>query len=140
MRIDLVFSYWIYLWFLLYSFRLVNYSPKFALLLGSIENAFLLVLMIYYGTNKKTIFYFVVINTIIKILPLYYLQNEIIKTKDIYATFILFAIFAVWLLLNGESLVGNAKLIYQLLLSGKNKTPFMEFMQKFEKNFVGLKM
>jgi len=38
LRIDLVFSYWVYFWYILYAFKITNYSPKFPLILGLIDN------------------------------------------------------------------------------------------------------
>ena len=79
LRADLVFSYWIYLWYILYAFKITNLSPKFPLILGLIDNIIMFGLMLLYSTSRKTIFYFLIINTIIKVVPLYYLKNEQIK-------------------------------------------------------------
>jgi hypothetical protein len=135
LRFDLVFSYWIYFWYILYAFKLTNYSPKFPLLLGLIDNIIMLFLMLMYGTSGRNIFYFVIINTLIKVVPLYYLRNELIKMKDIYFTIFIFLIFIIWLHINKQSLIGNIKLIHDSLLYGKDETPFMAFLKKFKKNF-----
>jgi len=138
LRIDLVFSYWIYTWYLLYACKIISYSPKFPLILGLIDNIVMLFLMIYYSSSKKTISFFIIINTLIKIVPLYYLRNEEIRLNDIYFTCILFVIFILWLHINRQSLIGNLKLIHDSLLYNKNKTPFMAFWSKLEKNFKNL--
>lgn len=96
--------------------------------------------MLLYGTSKRTIFYFIIINTIIKVIPLYYLRNEPINMKDIWFTFILFIIFILWLHLNKESLFGNIKVIHDSLLFGEDKTPFMAFINKLKKNFKNLQV
>jgi hypothetical protein len=140
LRADLVFSYWIYLWYLLYAFKVINYSPKFPLILGLIDNIVMLVLMVMYGTSRRTIFYFVIINTLIKVVPLYYLRNEPIKRRDIYFTTILFGIFILWLHLNKQSLFGNIKLIHDSLLFGQDKTPFMTLINNLKKNFKNLEV
>jgi len=136
LRFDLVFSYWIYLWYLLYVFKIISYSPKFALYLGLLDNIVMLVLMFLFGTSKITIFYFIIINTIIKILPLYFLRNQIIRLKDVYFTFFLFLVFVIWLHINKQSLVGNLKLIHDSLLYGQDKTPFMSLLKN---NFFNYK-
>ena len=135
LRADLVFSYWIFAWFILYEFRFTEYSPKFPLILGVIDNLIILILMLLYGTSKRTIFYFIVINTLIKVMPLYYLRNESIQLNDIYFTFGLFLLFIFWLHVNEQSLVGNIKLIHDSLLYGKNQTPFMALLQKIKTNY-----
>jgi len=134
LRADLVFSYWIYVWYLLYVFRLTIYSPKFALILGFIDNIIMLVLMFLYGTSRRTIIYFIIINTLIKVLPLYYLRNDKILMKDIYFTGGLFIIFVLWLHINSQSLVGNVKIIHDSLLYGKDQTPFMALLKKIKQH------
>lgn len=135
LRGDLVFSYWIYTWFILYELKFTEYSPKFPLILGVIDNLIMLILMILYGTSRRTIFYFVVINTLIKVLPLYYLRDESIKLTDVYFTCGLFIVFVFWLHVNKQSLVGNIKLIYDSLLYGKDQTPFMALLKKIKSNY-----
>ena len=93
LRADLVFSYWIYAWYILYAVKITKYSPKFPLILGLIDNIIMLILMLIYGTSKRTIFYFIIINSLIKVVPLYYLRNESVKMKDIGFTILLFVIF-----------------------------------------------
>ncbi len=140
LRADLVFSYWIYFWYVLYAFKVTNYSPKFPLILGLIDNIIMLVLMVMYGTSRRTIFYFIIINTLIKIVPLYYLRNEPVKLRDIYFTIILFGIFVLWLHLNKQSLFGNMKVIHDSLLYGEDKTPFMALLNKIKMNFKNLQV
>jgi hypothetical protein len=140
LRFDFVFSYWIYVWYILYAFKITNFSPKFPLILGVIDNVIMLILMLMYGTSKRTIFYFIIINTLIKVVPLYYLRNESIRTKDIWFTIFLFAVFFIWLHLNKQSLFGNIKLIHDSLLFGQDKTPFMAFINNIKKNFKNLQV
>jgi len=140
LRADLVFSYWIYAWFLLYTFQFVHYSPKFALILGLIDNIIMLILMLQFGTKGKTIFFFIIINTFIKIIPLYYLKNQKIQMKDIYFTCGLFAIFIVWLHINEQSLIGNIKLVHDSLLQNKSQTPLMHTIDQITKNFKNMKI
>lgn len=137
---DLIFSDWIFFWFILYVFKITTYSPKFPLILGLIYNIIMLVLMLMYGKSKSTIFYFIIIITMIKVLPLYYLRNEVVIMKDILFTIILFIIFVIWLHLNDQSLYGNAKVIHDSLLFGQDKTPFMVFINKLKINFKNLEI
>lgn len=140
LRTDLVFSYWIYFWYVLYAFKITTYSPKFPLILGLIDNIIMLFLMLVFGTSKRTIFYFIIINTLIKVVPLYYLRNETIKITDIYFTILLFFIFILWLHLNKQSLFGNIKIIHDSLLFGQDKTPFMALINKLKSNFKKLEV
>ena len=129
LRVDLVFSYWIFIWYLLYMFHFTNYSPKFPLLLGLVDNIIILIMMVtYHKTDWKTIINFIIINMLIKVAPLHFLQNKIIKPQDIYITFVLFLLFIIWLHINSQSLIGNMKAIHDSLLHNKNKTPFMALL------------
>lgn len=139
-RADLVFSYWIYVWFILYEFHITKYSPKFPLIMGLIDNIIMLFLMIYFGSKSKTIILFIIINTLIKIIPLYYLRKQKIKIQDIYFTILLFLIFVIWLHINKQNLVGNLKLIHESLLYNKFQTPFMSLLNKIEQNFKNLEI
>ncbi len=133
LRADLVFSYWIYLWFLLYFFRFTKYSPKFALILALLHNIIMLLLMILFKTRISTIINFVIINTIIKVMPLYYLRKEKIIINDIYFTFIIFLLFVIWVHINKQTLTGNLKIIHDSLLYEKNRTPLMNILSKIKK-------
>ena len=108
--------------------------------LGVLDNIVLLFLMFIWGTSVKTIIWFVIINTLIKVVPLYYLRKEPYKMKDVYFTMGLFLIYIIWLHINNQSLVGNIKLIHNSLLYGKNKTPFMNLLSKIETNFKTLEI
>ena len=140
LRIDLVFSYWVYFWYILYAFKLTTFSPKFPLLLGLIDNGVMLLFMLMYGTRASTIFYFLVINTIIKVVPLYYMRDQAIQMKDVYFTLFLFILFIIWLHINQQSLIGNIKLIHDSLLYSQNNTPFLAFIDKIKKNFKNLEI
>ena len=139
-RADLVFSYWIYAWFILYVFKFIKYSPKFPLILGLIDNIIMLLLMLYFGSKSRTIILFIIINTLIKVVPLYYLRNQRIKMSDIYFTVGLFIIFVIWLHINKQNLAGNLKLIHDSLLYNKFQTPFMSLFNKIEKNFKNIEV
>ena len=120
--------------------KLISYNPKFALILGLLHNFIMLILMILYGTSKRTIFYFIIVNTLIKIIPLYYLQDVSIKIKDVYFTFGLFILFIIWLHMNKQNLVGNIKIIHDSLLYGKDNTPFMSVLNQIKKNYKNLEI
>ena len=140
LRMDLVFSYWIFIWYILYVFKFTSYSPKFSLIIGLLENIVMFIMMLTYGTSYKTIIYFIIINTLIKVIPLYYLRNNSIKMKDIYFSILLFIIFIIWLHINAQSLIGNTKTIHDSLLYGQNKTPLIGFINIIQNNFKNMKV
>jgi hypothetical protein len=94
-------------------------------MIGILENLFLLFFMFFNGANRRTIGYFILVNTFIKLLPFYTLRNETIKVKDIQATVILAIIYVGWIFANNQSLTGNHKLAYDSLTQNKDTMPFL---------------
>lgn len=99
MRVDFIFSYWIFAWYLCYVFKWTHYNPKLALLLGLIENGILLCMMIY---NNTPLLYFLLINIILKVIPYMTIQRTM-KWSDVYSTVGLFFVYLIWLKVNGQS-------------------------------------
>jgi hypothetical protein len=98
-RVDFIFSYWIFIWYLLYYFKFIKYSPKWALTFGIIQNLLLLYLLIFYNSWVNALA-FCLLNTFIKIIPLWTLRNENYNISGIFYFIILYAIYLVWLKIN----------------------------------------
>ena len=113
-RLDFVFSYWIFLWYLLFILGFKVWNPKLALIIGIIANSIKLIWMMW----NSTIFYlllFIVINVFIKVIPLLTLWNCPINfVKDSCHLLILFIIYLIWLVLNGLTLY-NYKEIFKMV-------------------------
>jgi hypothetical protein len=131
MRIDFVFSYWIFFWFILYKFKIIKYSPKFSLVVAFIENLILLGLMMNRNVSTSTILKFLFINTIIKIMPLYSLKNDTIHKEDICFTIMLFAIYITWLHINNTNIIENVTTIYNSLIYEKNTTSLFKLFDDY---------
>ena len=132
MRVDLVFSYWIFAWYLLYKARLLSYNPKFIIIAGIIENSFLLLYMLLHGSNGRTVFWFIFINTFIKVIPFYTVRNERIQVRDIWFSGLVFGLYAVWVALNRQSLTGNYRAVVDSLIHNRDETPFLAFVKKLK--------
>jgi hypothetical protein len=132
LRIDLVFSYWIFMWYIIYLNKLTKYSPKFILGLGIIENIITFIFMIYFGATVGTLISFTLINIVIKIIPFYTLLNQTIQIQDINATILLFFIYCIWVYINGESVIEYQNKILDSLINNKNATPFMYMISKIK--------
>ena len=124
----MIFSYWIFFWYLLYIFKFIKYNPKFILIFGLFENIILFCLMIYFGSKFTSIILFLIINFFIKIYPIYTLRNSKIKSKDIYASILLFIIYLFYLYVNNKSFIQTQIHIATSLLYDKNDTPFLHFV------------
>lgn len=132
MRIDYIFSYWIFFWYLLYIFGIVtSYNPKFAIFCGLIENFVLLLSMLYFGTKKKLVFLFLIMSVLLKIIPLISIWNTKMNITDIYATAILFGIYLFYVLwINKKTLHDFTEQTKNLILHNKNTLPGMMFLSR----------
>lgn len=75
----LLFSYWIYIYFILYYFKVVSYSPILLLLATCFSNIFGLCKHIYNIFDKKThklYILFLYLNISLHFLPFYYLYKK----------------------------------------------------------------
>ena len=134
-RPDLIFSYWIYLWYILYIFKVVKYNPKFAIICGMIENLIILLLMCIYNTKKILIVLFIIMFFILKLIPLYTIWDDNIKLNDdIKNTSLLFIIYLVWIHLNQLNITDALTNSKNLILYNKNTMPGMTILQYIWKN------
>jgi hypothetical protein len=132
-RLDFVFSYWIFAWYLAYMAKLTPYNPKLALILGLIENILMAILFLLNGDTLSSMYPAILINIVIKVIPLFTVYKITIVPKDIYATIGLFAIYLLWLQLNGKSIIGLFKKTLDSILHNKNETPAMCIISKIHK-------
>lgn len=132
MRLDFIFSYWILIWYLAYAVKFTNLSPKFALLIGIIENFALFLFMIYKKTDLNSLLRFGVGNLLIKVLPYYLLRDESIKRSDVVVTLFVFALYNAWLYINSETFVSIVEKTTDSLVHNKNNTPFMKLLDQLE--------
>ena len=102
-RFDLVFSYWIFAWYLLYINGFLKYNPKLILTIAVIENLCILgIMMFIIKSPLETILKFIGINIIIKVIPLYTVWKDKINwCDDLFHIFVLFLIYLFWSYLFG---------------------------------------
>ena len=106
-RFDLLFSYWIFIWYLLYILEIVDASPKLALIIGLVENAMLLFSMIFVKPAEiHIILIFLFINFWIKVVPFYTLYEEPIDYEEQgQNTLIVFSLYIAWLVILGRNVL-----------------------------------
>ena len=130
-RIDFVFSYWIFAWYLLFIFKYTKYSPKLALIIALFHNTLVLILMIYYKVNLFQIIFFCFLNLFIKIIPLWTLRNN--KSYDIKATLTLVIIYMIWLYINNTNVIIVYNKQINNIKNNKPVGPVTEFINKLFK-------
>ena len=125
-RFDFVFSYWIFLWYILYEFGVTSFNPKLGILIGLIENAFLLAVMIYY--KNDSIFLFCLINTFLKVIPFWRLRHTLYRKKDAYALLVYFMLYLVWVSMN-ENVLVYAKGRIKNIKENKPAFPLIQYIK-----------
>ena len=134
MRFDHIFSYWIFIWWILYQMKLTTFNPKLLLIIASIYMIIVIVIKTQEeitnnnNNNKKKNYYchtlpFSIAVCILKLYPLYTLRNSIIQESDIYFTFLFFLIYLSWLVITN----GVKKVCDFYLFSLPNTLPPFEY-------------
>ena len=150
-RFDLTFSYWIFVWFLIYycvslaSFYTTAPSspspeeskdsedektwtipnPKIWLIIGLSCNFAFVTLMIYYRASLRYIFMFLFINCIIKMIPIWLLRDTPWLWRDFWAGVALFITYLGWLMYNGKTYASFMQEGVERIKQNKPVGPFM---------------
>lgn len=122
LREDLIFSHWIFVWFVLYFCNIITINPTFIIISGLFIGTLAAYYMWYYNASQYNIIKFVILNMILKNIPLFILwfsNNLIIQLYDIYITLIVFIIYNIYLYINNTNIF---KLYEKLLHVYINKT------------------
>lgn len=137
-RPDLIFSYWIFAWFLLYIMKIIYFSPKFVIFLALFQNiANLLYIAIKNAPYIVLIKYCVVI-ICIKFIPFYVMRNDTIKISDIMFTFFLFLVYLIWLYMNNITVFEVYKKIGNALLHNTNEIPGFYVINYISEGYIHL--
>jgi hypothetical protein len=128
LRADLIFSNWIFLWFVIYVSGLTKFSPKIAIIIAILENigASLLLKTVNAKTLQAVLLYF-----LLKLLAFAVVINDAIVLRDMIALIVLSLIYIVWVTINGETVIGYYKKIHHSLNNNDNNTPFVNFINKY---------
>ena len=130
MRFDFTFSYWIFIWYVLYILRLTTFTPKIALVLGVIHNILLWLIMFYYKNDWIHIVTFFLVNLCIKGIPLWTVRNDPYRWKDFYALVVYFLIYVAWVFVNGQLHTRGIEKGLQQIKNNVPSGPFMQFVDK----------
>ena len=140
--IDMLFPYWILLWFFLYilfrdSYKWIDkkLNPLLAFYFGLLENIIVFIKLLYkeyiQGSTSTSIRFFLVI-MIIKAIPIYILRNHQINWKnDLTVLLLLFLIYNLYLWFVKKT---NLSKIYQetekSIANNENRTPLLALINR----------
>jgi hypothetical protein len=96
-----IFSYWIFIWFILYYINFIKYNPLFILLCGYIFTIFELIYLSTTKISNYNLIKFFIINIIIKFFPIILIIKIpiIINLIDIYISIYLFIIYYITIII-----------------------------------------
>jgi hypothetical protein len=131
-RFDFIFSYWIFIWFLLYFIKLIPFNPKVAISCAIIVNIYMIIYLIYKNSKIYNIIKFILINVFIKLIPLIIIINTKTNIVDIYFFIFLINIYILWMYLNNKNnkvslnnfIDAYYKLFYSYMTNKNNNTFF----------------
>ena len=99
LRKDLLFSYWIFVWFLLFYFNYVSYNPKIFIIISLIYTCIDWGLQFIYLHPFMNLFWYFLRTLIIKIIPLYLVWNMGVNLLDIVFGLILLLFYLAYIIL-----------------------------------------
>ena len=121
---DLLFSYWIFAWFLIYLFYPIA-NPLFGLWIALVENIFVL------STLQKDQPRFLLMMFLSKVIPIYLLRKTKIKWKDVKVFGVVFIVYNIYLNIRGLNIFRVYKITTQSIRNGNNRTPFFYLTTRF---------
>lgn len=129
-RFDLIFSNWMFVWFILYWFQFTQYNPKAVFIVGVFENVITVILAIYYRTHAKYILYFLGLIVFLKVFLLYLIWNTRFLMKDAIATILVTLVYVTWLHWNNTNVVDLYRKVVTSVIKEKNETPILGWIHE----------
>jgi hypothetical protein len=92
-----IFSYWIFIWFILFYIGLTKYNPLFILIVGYIFTLFEFIYLIINKSSRYNLIKFMIINIIIKLIPILLIIKFPLKFNidDIYVSIYLIFFYVI---------------------------------------------
>lgn len=122
MNSDLLFSNWIFIWFILNLFYIIPYSPKLIIILGFGIIFFMVIYLYIKNASKYSLLKFLILNIIMKAIPLIVLYNIPITKNDYYFSITIFILYMFWLDVNDTNIFKVYKKLINNYINGGSKT------------------
>jgi hypothetical protein len=138
--INLIFSFWICIWFILYIlFSESIPSPLLALYIAFVVNVLELLYFIKFGIPFTRILQYVAMIALIKVVPIaiiyYYYNNRIKWRDDVISTISIFTLHNIYLLAKGTDFITvNKKIVHSIEINDK-QTPLFKFFDTIYNTF-----
>ena len=118
-----IFSYWIFIWFILFYVGLTKYNPLFLLLVGYIFTLFEFIYLIINKTSKYNLIKFFIINILIKFIPILLIIQFPLRFNldDIYVSIYLIITYLIIMSIMNKNPYEYYKLMINTYLYDDNK-------------------
>lgn len=138
--IDLIFSFWIFIWFMLYIlFPQPIPSPLLALYIAFVVNVLELLYFIKFNIPFTRILQYTAMIILIKVVPItiicYYYNNQIKWMNDTIWTIGIFALHNIYLFAKGtDFIIVNKKIVHSIEINDK-QTPLFKIFDTIYNKF-----
>ena len=130
---EFTFSYWIFAWFLVFYAGYTKYNPKSWLVLAFLNNLYVFIFNHKLRSNRKVFALFILVDIVIKVIPLWLLRNTAFKYDDFIIGWMLFFVFLTWMFVrlgSYEAIIRYFSENDEKAAQGKVSTPFLNLLQK----------
>jgi hypothetical protein len=103
-RPDLIFSYWILVWYLLYITKIVPYNPVYLFYVGICLACIQIAIMFAYHKSFAYISSFIIATLLLKGIPIYTIYKRKTTKTDICVMIGLVVFYVCWLKMNDKNL------------------------------------
>jgi len=143
-NIDLILSYWIFLWFLLFCFGLIKYNPFLLLCLGLLFSFYEIYYLISKKASKYNIIKFTFINIILKSIPviiLFLMNKNKCNMNDLLFSIVFVSIYLLYLHFNNTNIIEiYNRILYGLIYDNNNNDYYKTISSKlYDKFFIMIK-
>ncbi len=128
------YSYWLFIWFVLYQLGLIQYNPIISCIVAFIIISICVILRRKL-IEPKVLLLFIIQIAYLKFLPILFLKKEI-TLKNFKVELLVFIIYNIFLLINGTNVVNVYYNLFENLRIHKYKNlPFTVFFIKLHDHF-----
>jgi hypothetical protein len=133
------FSFWIFLWFILFYIGIIRYNPLFFLISSAIIiYIFFLFLIFDKNINNYNLTKYLIINSLFKLIPIYLIfdLSILFSFYDIFFGIILFIIYLFYMKILNKDLYSTYDKIYKSYLNDENYLHDRDEISKFYDNLL----
>lgn len=106
---DKLLSVWIIVYLILYKLKLVKYNPVLLFYIGLLFVIFGSFYVLIYGKVSKRFLMFIILNILLKVIPIIILYKDKIQSRDVLFTFIFLIVYILYVTIRNEDVINLYK-------------------------------